>query len=228
MGVKVTYIGHSCFMIEGTKNIIIDPFLSGNPDASIGPDEVECDYILVTHGHADHLGDTIGISKRTGAVIVAPYELATYCQMQGAKNVQPMYIGGAHQFTHNLKIKLTIAHHGSAVIGKNIIYTGSPCGMLISIDDKTIYHSGDTGLFYDMKLIGELNRIDLALLPIGDNFTMGPEDAARAVKYLNCKEVIPMHYHAFDMIVQNPLTFKNFVGDSSKVTILSPSESRTI
>lgn len=228
MGVKVTYIGHSCFTIEGTKRIIIDPFLSGNPDATTAPDEVECDYILVTHGHADHLGDAIGISKKTGATIVAPYELAIYCQMQGAKNVHPMYIGGAHQFESNLKVKLTIAHHGSAVMGKDIVYTGSPCGMLIMLDGKTIYHSGDTGLFYDMKLIGESNNIDLALLPIGDNFTMGPKDAAQAVKFLNCKEVIPMHYHTFDMIVQNPIIFKNFVENDSKVTILSPGQSRTI
>jgi len=228
MGVKLTYIGHSCFMFEGSKKIIIDPFISGNPDAKIKPDEIDCDYILVTHGHADHLGDALYLSKNCKATIVAPYELAIYSQMQGAENVHPMHIGGAFNFDENLRIKLTIAHHGSAVVGESITYTGNPAGMLIQLDGKTIYHAGDTGLFSDMKLIGQLDNIDLALLPIGGNFTMGPKDAAEAVKLLGCKEVIPMHYHAFDVIRQDPEQFKKYVGDASRVTILSPGQSKTV
>ncbi|NOZ83268.1 MAG: metal-dependent hydrolase [Epsilonproteobacteria bacterium] len=228
MRVKVTYVGHSCFLFEGSEKIIIDPFISGNPNTKIKPDEIDCNYILVTHGHADHLGDAIGISKNCGAAIIAPYELSTYCQMQGAKNVHPMYIGGSFRFTDNLKIKFTIAHHGSAATGETITYTGNPVGMLIELNEKTIYHAGDTGLFSDMKLIGERNQIDLALLPIGDNFTMGPEDAAYAAGLLNCREVIPMHYNTFDVIRQDPLIFKKYVGNSSNVSILSPGQSKTI
>ena len=170
----LTYLGHSAFVIEGAgTKIAIDPFLSGNPLAAKQADEIEVEWIYLTHGHNDHFGDVLSIAKTNNATIIAPFELATYCGSKGAQ-VHPMHIGGAHDFPFG-RIKLTIAHHGSAYVEENgtIVYTGNPSGGLLTLDGKTFYHAGDTGLFYDMKLIGESNTIDLAALPIGDNFTMG-------------------------------------------------------
>lgn len=204
---KILFHGHSCFSISNKGyNVLVDPFLSGNPHAKVSPLEIETDAILVSHGHGDHLGDAIDISKKNNAPIIAPYELAMYCQKKGAK-VHPMHIGGAHNFEFG-SVKLTPALHGSALVTDDEIqYTGNPCGFLITIDGKTIYHAGDTGLFKDMELIGILNNIEVALLPIGDNFTMGINDAVEAVKMLKPKLSIPMHYNTFELIKQNPLTF---------------------
>jgi L-ascorbate metabolism protein UlaG (beta-lactamase superfamily) len=208
---------------DGKYNIIIDPFLTGNPLATIKAENVKVDYILVTHGHGDHLGDAVPIAKRNKATIIAPNELAVYLSKQGVQ-VHNMHIGGAHNFPFG-RVKLTIAHHGSAV-GDNLIYTGNPCGFLITMGGKTLYHSGDTGLFYDMKLIGETNSIDLAFLPIGDNFTMGIDDAILAVEFLKPKKVVPMHYNTFPIINTEPDEFtqglKNFSG---QVIVIKPGES---
>ena len=201
---KITYLGHSAFYVETEKGkIIIDPFLSGNPKAKKDPKDVKVDYVLLTHGHGDHLGDSIDIAKSNNATIIAPNELAIYCSNKGAQ-VHPMHIGGAHEFPFG-KVKLTIAHHGSAA--PDGTYTGNPCGFLITTEGKTLYHPGDTGLFYDMKLIGEMNEIDLAVLPIGDNFTMGIDDAVTATEFLQPKMVIPMHYQTFDVINVDPKEF---------------------
>jgi len=204
----IKFHGHACFTVEsGDKKVLIDPFLSGNPLARAKAEEIEADAILVSHGHGDHLGDALPIAKRTGALIIAPNELAVYCQNQGA-DVHPMHIGGAYQFDFG-KVKLTPAWHGSAVIdGDNIIYTGTPCGFIITMDGKTVYHAGDTGLFGDMELIGRLYDIDVALLPIGDNFVMGIDDAVEAVKMLKPKITVPMHYNTFDLIKQDPEVFR--------------------
>ena len=147
------------------------------------------------------------IAKANNATIIAPFELANYCAEQGA-NVHPMHIGGAREFPFG-KVKLTIAHHGSAA--PDGTYTGNPCGFLITMDGKMFYHPGDTGLFYDMKLIGEMNNIDVAVLPIGDNFTMGVEDAVKATEFLKPKMVIPMHFKTFDVIDVEPAEFVNKV-----------------
>ena len=199
-----TFLGHSCFLVEHDETrLIIDPFLTGNPQAEAKPEDINVDYVLLTHGHGDHLGDSVEIAKSNDATIIAPFELANYCEEQGCK-VHPMHIGGAHNFPFG-RVKLTIAHHGSALPDGR--YAGNPCGFLVTIGGQTMYHPGDTGLFYDMKLIGEMNTIDLAVLPIGDNFTMGITDALKAVEFLQPKSVIPMHYKTFDVIDADPEEF---------------------
>ena len=200
----LTYLGHSAFLVDGANGrIVIDPFLTGNPTAAAAPEEIEVDHVLLTHGHGDHIGDSVAIATANDATIVAPFELANYCSQQGAK-VHPMHIGGAFQFPFG-RVKLTIAHHGSAA--PDGTYTGNPCGFLVTMDGRTLYHPGDTGLFLDMKLIGEMNAIDVALLPIGDNFTMGIEDAVKATEFLQPGVVIPMHYKTFDVIDVEPQEF---------------------
>lgn len=221
---KATFQGHSCVSItDGKQNIIIDPFLSGNPLATVKAEDIMADFILVTHGHGDHLGDAVDIAKRNKATIIAPNELAIYVQKQGAE-AHNMHIGGAYEFPFG-RVKLTIAHHGSAA-GDGLEYTGNPCGFLIFMDGKTIYHAGDTGLFYDMKLMGDMNEIDLAFLPIGDNFTMGVTDAVKAVEFLNPKKVVPIHYKTWPLIDTEPTDFADKLkGSGTEVVILEPGES---
>jgi L-ascorbate metabolism protein UlaG (beta-lactamase superfamily) len=203
----LTFLGHSAFALELAKaRLVIDPFLSGNPRARVKPDDLAADYVLLTHGHPDHVGDGIAIARRTGATIIAPFELATWCQWQGA-TAHAMHIGGAHDFPFG-RVKLTIAVHGSGYPTEHgILYMGNPCGFLVMAEGKTIYHAGDTGLFYDMKLIGEMNRIDVALLPIGGNFTMDADDAVKAAELLGAALVVPMHYDTFDVIRADPDAF---------------------
>ncbi len=194
---KVSYHGHSVVKIETNgKVILIDPFLTGNPKTDLKAEDVKVDAILLSHGHGDHVGDTVELAKKNNAVVVAPFELATFLSWQGV-NTHPMHIGGSHEFDFG-KVKFTQAFHGSSYIdeeNKTITYTGMPAGILFTAEEKTLYHAGDTALFSDMKLIGELNNIDVAFLPIGDNFTMGPEDAVLAAKWVQAKTVVPMHYN---------------------------------
>ena len=222
--VALTYHSHSCFGIAvGDTHLLIDPFLGGNPLADVGPDEVEADYILVSHGHGDHVGDTVQIAKRTGATTISNFEIQNWLQGQGVENTHPLHIGGGYDFPFG-RVKLTIAHHGSALPDGS--YGGNPAGFLLTLEGKRIYHACDTGLFYDMKLIGE-GGLDLAILPIGDNFTMGPEDALRAVELLAPKIVIPIHYDTFDVIKQDPGAFAARVESetTARCVILKPGDS---
>lgn len=222
---KITYHGHSCFLVEGNKySAIFDPFLKENPLAKIRPEDVNADAILVSHGHSDHVGDAVEISKKNRAPVIAPFELACYLQGKGA-TVQPMNVGGARKFLFGT-VKLTIAHHSSTTEAGA---AGNPCGFILTMDDKVIYHAGDTGLFSDMRLIGELHSIDVALVPIGDNYTMGITDALKAVELLKPKIAIPMHYDTFDPIKQDPKQFtEGLRGSSTKGALLLIGESITI
>ncbi len=217
---KVTWLGHSCVTIANDKyNLIVDPFLTGNPAAAAKAEDIEADFILVSHGHGDHVGDAVSIAKRTGALIIASHELANLFSGEGVE-AHGMHIGGCHDFDFGC-VKLTIAHHGGGYGPDASRYTGPPVGFLITIDDRTIYHPGDTGLFLDMKLIGDMNDIDLAFLPIGDNFTMGVDDAAKAAEFLHPKTIIPFHYNTWDLIAADPNAFASKV-KGSKVEVLKP------
>jgi len=218
---EISYHGHSIVKIKtnGT-NIIIDPFIRGNSLTDLKVEEEKPDVILLTHGHNDHVGDTIELAKANNSLVVAPNELANYLATQGV-NVHNMGIGGAFEFPFG-KVKYTLAFHGSVYETENgeIIDAGNPGGILFFAEGVTIYHAGDTALFGDMKLIGERHPIDVAFLPIGDNFTMGPEDAAYAVSLLNPKNVVPIHYNTFPVIKQDPNTFAELV-KTSNVQILN-------
>ncbi len=223
MTTTVRFLGHGTFSVNTAgKQVVIDPFLTDNPAASTTADEIEADAIIVSHGHGDHIGDTVDIAKRTGALVIANFEITEWLTSQGIANVHPQHIGGS--FRHEFgTVKLTIAHHGSMLPdGAN---GGNPCGVLLKLDDGTIYHACDTGLFYDMKLIGE-EGIDLAILPIGDNFTMGPDDALRAVKLIDPKRVVPDHYNTWPLIEQDADTWADRVRSetSTEPIIMQPGD----
>jgi L-ascorbate metabolism protein UlaG (beta-lactamase superfamily) len=224
MTVKITWYSHACFLIEtsGTK-LLTDPFLTGNPLAPVRADQVDADFILVSHGHSDHVGDGLAIAKRTGATVISNYEIQNWFVGQGVENVHPQHIGGGYDYGWG-RVKLTIAHHGSML--PDGTYGGNPTGFLFYFEGKKIYHACDTGLFYDMKLIGE-EGVDLAILPIGDNFTMGPNDALRAVKLIEPAQVIPIHYNTFDVIKQDPHAWARHVESetSVKVVVMKPGDS---
>ena len=220
---KINYVGHSCFILQDSHGaqIIIDPFISDNPMTQIRPEDIKVDAVLLTHGHDDHVGDALSIAKANNAPVIAPFELVNYCVERGVKG-HPMHIGGAHEFPFG-QVKLTIAFHGSTTDTGAV---GNPCGLLITMDDKKIYHAGDTALFSDMALYGP---VDCALLPIGDNFTMGIEDAAKAARLIQAKVAIPMHYNTWEIIAQDPEEFKKALADSgTEVKILNPGESAEI
>lgn len=227
MSAKVTWYGHASMGLEVAGiPVLIDPFLSGNPVAAAKPEDLQADYILVSHGHGDHVGDALSIAKRTGATVVSNFEIASWFEAQGVE-AHGQHIGGGHDFPFGY-VKLTQALHGSVL--PDGTYGGNPSGFLVTTSQgDRIYFACDTGLFSGMKLIGE-EGIDLAVLPIGDNYTMGPDDALRAVKLIVPKHVIPIHYNTFDLIAQDADAWAERVSAETSTAphVLQPGESLTI
>ena len=217
---KYTFFGHACFRIDtGNEKLLFDPFLTGNSEATIASDKVKCDYILLSHAHGDHFGDAVTIAQRTGAKVIAiPEVLGLFPKT--VVNEQPMNLGGQYHADFGT-VKMVVALHSAGVAG------GVPCGFVIQFKTgPTVYYSGDTALFSDMKLFGELYDIDYAILPIGDNYTMGPDDALMAAKFLKAKHVIPLHYNTWPVIEQDPDAFKAAAEEQDiDVTVVHPGES---
>jgi L-ascorbate metabolism protein UlaG (beta-lactamase superfamily) len=228
MSVKLTWYGHSTLGLDTDgQHIIVDPFFTGNPAASTTADKVQPNFIWISHGHGDHIGDAVAIAKRTGAQVISNFEIVNWLQAHGIENTHAQHIGGGYNYPFGY-LKLTNALHGSALPdGSN---GGNPAGFLLTTKDgKKIYLAGDTGLFGDMRLIGE-EGLDLAVIPIGDNFTMGPADALRAVKMLQPKNIVPIHFNTFDVIAQDARGWAQQVESETgaKVHVLKPGESYTL
>ncbi|MUV39325.1 UPF0173 metal-dependent hydrolase [Lentibacillus sp. JNUCC-1] len=205
---KLSYHGHSVVKVETNNHVIlIDPFITGNELCDLDPETVKADVILLTHGHNDHVGDTETIAKNNDALVVATNELAVYLGKKGL-NTHGMNIGGARDFDFG-RVKLTKAFHSSSYEEEDgtTVYTGMPTGILLTVEGKTIYHVGDTNLFSDMKLIGDMNDIEVAFVPIGDNFTMGPDEALVATDWIKANTVVPVHFNTFPVIEQDPEAF---------------------
>lgn len=221
---KISYHGHSVVkIISGGKTILIDPFINGNSLTDLKVDKEKPDVILLTHAHNDHVGDTVELAQGNDSIVVAPVELANYLATFGVETIG-MNLGGSKEFEFGT-VKYTKAFHSSSYTTSDgdVIYGGMPAGILFKAEGKTVYHAGDTELFGDMELIGKLNDIDVAFLPIGDFFTMGPEDAAFAAQLLKARTVVPIHYNTFPPIKQDPAQFKEMV-KGSDVRILEAGE----
>ncbi|RIK37983.1 MAG: metal-dependent hydrolase [Chloroflexi bacterium] len=230
MPMKLRYFGHSTFTIDtGTHKLIVDPFLApNNPVAPVGADAIEADFILLTHGHGDHCADAVAIGKRTGALAISNFEIITWLQKQGVQTGHGMNLGGAYTFPFG-RVKMTIAHHSSTMPDDSP--GGNPAGFLIHFNDGLdLYIAGDTALTYDMKLIGEAGGVDLAILPMGDNFTMGPDDAVTAAQFVQAKRVIPCHYNTFPPIKQDAQAFAEKLRRMAEIEgiVLKPGEEYTL
>ena len=223
---KITWLGHSAFLIEGRDRILIDPFLTGNPKASTTHDKVDCDIICVTHGHSDHLGDAVDIARRTGAVVASVLEMSNFVERVGVKSVG-FNLGGTAKI-RNTSITMVPAFHSSSIGAPGLEFSAAMAVGLVIESGKTVYHAGDTSVFGDMKLIRDLYKPDVAMLPIGGFFTMDPEQAAMAVSLVKPKIALPMHYGTWPPIEQDPKEFERLVKKSSpktRVVILKPGES---
>lgn len=218
---RLTFLGHACFLLgeEGREALILDPFLRENPQASLKPEDLKVDYVLVSHAHFDHLGEAYEIAKTNEAMIISTSEISHDAQDKGL-SAHPLNIGGKFNFSFGW-VKLAPAFHGSGIAG------GLACGFIVNYYGKNIYFAGDTGLFSDMKLIGELTPLDIALLPIGDNYTMGIDDAVHAASFLRAKLVIPYHYNTWPLVEADPEEFKKKVEEktNSRCVVIAPGKS---
>jgi len=230
MALTITYFGHAAFSLEADgTSVLIDPFITGNPLATVEAKDLSADTILLTHAHNDHVGDTIEIAKRTGATVVATFELGTWLGQQGVANTVPANHGGTVAFKGGT-VKFTPAWHTSSFqTDEGFVAAGLPAGLVVRFGGKTTYFAGDTCLFLDMRLIAE-EDLDVAVLPIGDHFTMGPKDALRAVEMLRAPMIIPSHYNTFPQIEQDAQAFQRDVesATASKVIPLAPGESTAL
>jgi L-ascorbate metabolism protein UlaG (beta-lactamase superfamily) len=221
MSITITWIGHSAFSLEiGGQTVLIDPFIGDNPLAAAQPEDFDPAVILLSHAHGDHLGDTVAIAKRTGAVVVANFEIGNWMMANGVENVEQVNPGGTYGGDF-LDAKWTVAHHSSSF--PDGTYGGQPNGIIITANGLKLYFAGDTSLFSDMKLIGE-EGIDLAFLPIGDKFTMGIDDSIKAVKFIEPRVVLPMHYNTFPPIAQDASAWAERVNKETDATpiVLDP------
>jgi L-ascorbate metabolism protein UlaG (beta-lactamase superfamily) len=227
MAVDIRWLGHACFELSaGGTTVLVDPFLTGNPKAAAAPDDLEPDVILLSHGHGDHLGDTVDIAKRAGCPVLAIVELANEIGEEGIEVLAPN-IGGTIKFDWGW-VKLTPAWH-TGVSPSGTPHT--PAGLLIHIGDHLVYHLGDTALFGDLQLIARRgDRVDLALVPIGGHYTMDRYDAVTAVELINPSQVIPCHYNTFPLIETDVQAFKQDVQNAgfSEVIVLDPGGTHTV
>jgi L-ascorbate metabolism protein UlaG (beta-lactamase superfamily) len=228
--VKLTWLGHASWLITtpGSKRIVIDPFLTDNPscpEAYKGDGLTEIDLILVTHGHGDHIGDLVPLAKRTGAKVVAIFDLTTWLESKGVENVAGMNKGGT-LLIDGLAITMTNAVHSSSYVdGHTVVDMGDPCGFVIEFENGfKLYNSGDTAVFGDMSLIGVLYSPDLAILPIGDYYTMGPREAAKAIELLGVKRVIPNHYGTFPVLTGTPEALEDLLPPDVELLVAQPGE----
>jgi len=220
MSINIQWLGHSGFKLDlDGVTVLIDPFLTGNPLATVKPDKIPADFILLTHAHSDHVGDTVEIAKRTGATVIGTFEIHAWMQDKGL-STHPQNTGGGymHSFGH---VKFVKADHSSSFADGT--YGGQACGIVLTARGKRLYFAGDTALFSDMRLIGE-THIDVAFLPIGDNFTMGPEDSLEAIRYIRPKSVFPIHYNTFPVIAQDVVAWAQRVHKETdaKAIIVDP------
>lgn len=219
MGLTLTFLGHAGFLLsDGPTRVAVDPWLTDNPVARQKAGEIRCDAIVLTHGHGDHLGDTVEIAKRNGATVYASFEVHEWLNEQGITRTEPGNPGGKIATSWGW-VTFTQAFHSSSFQGR---YLGVACGAVVRLGGVTVYHCGDTGLFGDMKLIGEIYRPQVALIPIGDRFTMGPELASRAAELIRPDVAIPIHYKTFPLLVQDASGFKP---KDVRVKVLEPGES---